>query len=644
MRLLPLSVRANIAAIREASGVRRAVRIGVSDDVSVPVTLGFLDPYVLIPAAHAEVLDVHSLTQIIAHELAHVARHDDWAGLAQRLLSALFFFQPAVHYMARRLDLERELACDDLVMYRTGSSSESYARCLLRVGELAVGGRPPPAGALSMASQLRRRIEVLLDTRPRASQKVFALVAPLPVLVMLVLAATPGLRFDTLPAAVAAPGVPVVHGTVAGNADALFRRFEEYGFHGAVLIAHRGAVVLHEGYGLADRERGTPFTPGTAFNGGAVAKMLTAAAILKLEEQGRLRTTDRVADYLGAFPAPKSDVTIHQLLTHTGGITRLWAPVQRADRAEFVQVMKETPADYPAGAGHRYTDHGHALLAAVIEVASGMSYEDYVHSALLEPAGLTNTRFEAESPTSAPLAVEYADYAGSASRVGMRPYVWGRRGAMGVITTVEDLWRWHRAIEGGRILGQDARTRMLTGWTATGRPTRIGYGWEVGTSQRGTRIRHRLSAWSTNSVEVVYDEDEDLFIAFTANSPTNWARPKYLEVINAALGLEHLDPPAPLPVTRAALLPFEGRYQLPSGGQIDVAADDNGGLMLHTTGADATLAVTGQDFPRTTVLARATSERSVAVLQWTRHRIASVRFDADTLLVHGKPVAMRIRN
>jgi CubicO group peptidase (beta-lactamase class C family) len=205
--------------------------------------------------------------------------------------------------------------------------------------------------------------------------------------------------------------------------------------------------------------------------------------------------------------------------------------------------MKGTPADFPAGAGHRYTDHGHALLAAVIEVASGMSYEDYVHSALLEPAGLTNTRFESESPTSAPLAVEYADYAGSASRVGTRPYVWGRRGAMGVITTVEDLWRWHRAIEGGRILGQDARTRMLTGWTATGRPTRIGYGWEVGTSQRGTRIRHRLSAWSTNSVEVVYDEDEDLFIAFAANSPTNWARPKYLEVINAALGLEHLDRP-----------------------------------------------------------------------------------------------------
>lgn len=97
-------------------------------------------------------------------------------------------------------------------------------------------------------------------------------------------------------------------------------------------------------------------------------------------------------------------------------------------------------------------------------------------------------------------------------------------------------------------------------------------------------------------------------------------------------------------MTRAALLAFEGRYLLPSGGQIDVAADDNGGLMLHTTGADATLAVTGQDFPSTTVLARATSERSVAVLQWTRHRIASVRFDADTLLVHGKPVATRIRS
>ena len=644
MRLLPLSVRAAAAVVREASGVRRAVRIGVSDDVSVPVTLGFLDPIVLIPAAHVEALDAQSLAQVIAHELAHVARHDDWARLAQRLLGALFFFQPAVHYMARRLDLERELACDDLVLRRTGSSRESYARCLLRVGELAVGSRPVPAGALSMASQLRRRIEVLLEARPRDSQKAFAIVAPMPALIALVLAALPGLRFDTLPGAPDVARVTAEDGAGAARVDALFRRFEEYGFHGAVLVAHRGDVVLHEGYGLADREHATRYTPGTAFNGGAVAKMLTAAAILKLEEQGRLSTSDRVADYLGAFPAPKSDVTIHHLLTHTAGLTRLWAPVQRADRDDFVQAMKETPADYPAGEGHRYTDHGHALLAAVIEVASGMSYEDYVHSALLEPAGLTNTRFESESPTAAPLAAEYADFAGSASRVGTRPYVWGRRGAMGVITTVEDLWRWHRATQGGSILGEDARARMLTGWTTTGRFTRIGYGWEVGTSQRGTRIRHRLSAWSTSSVEVVYDEDEDLFIAFAANAPTNWAQPKYLEVVNAALGFEHLDPPGPLPITRASIVPFAGRYLLPSGGHIAVEAEDNGALLLHTIGEQATLAVTGQDLPRTTVLARATSERSFAVLQWTRHRIASVRFDADALLVNGKPVATRIPN
>jgi CubicO group peptidase (beta-lactamase class C family) len=642
MRLLPLSVRAAAAVVREASGVRRAVRIGVSDDVAVPVTLGFLDPIVLIPATHAEALDTTSLTQVIAHELAHVARRDDWARLAQRLVGALFFLQPAVHFMARRLDLERELACDDLVMHSTGSSRESYARCLLRVGELAVGSRRVPAGALSMASHLRRRIELLLDARPRDSQKAFAIVAPLPALIVLGLAAIPGLRLDTLPGGPDIMPVKAEDGTVAARADALFRRFEAYGYHGAVLIAHRGDVVLRKGYGLADRERGTPFTASTAFNGGAVAKMLTAAAILKLEEQGRLQTSDPVADYLGEFPAPKSAVTIHHLLTHTAGLTQPWAPVQRADRDGFVRAMKATPADYPAGTGHRYTDHGHALLAAVIEVASGMSYEDYVHSALLEPAGLTDTRFESEAPTSAPLAVEYADFAGSGSRVGTRPYVWGRRGAMGVISTVEDLWRWHKALEDGRILGEDARTRMLTGWTATGRPTRIGYGWEVGTSRRGTRIRHRLSAWGTSSVEVVYDEDEDLFIAFAANAPTNWAQPKYIEVINAALGLEHLDPPAPLPIKRESLLAFEGRYQPPSGGHIDVAADDNGALLLHTVGEEATLAVTGQDLPQTTVLARALSARNFAVLQWTRHRMAPVRFDGDTLLVNGKAVATRI--
>lgn len=645
-RLLPAPLRAQVAEMRATSGVKRAVRIGISDAVTVPVTIGMGEPMILLPAALAGTLSIDTLSHLVMHELAHVRRRDDQMLLAERAIAALFFFLPAVHLAGRRLDLERELACDNWVLERTRTRCEQYVRSLLTVGEFAVQRRLP-AGALSMAGQLGTRVNVLLTAREAHDSSsvrggiVFAAAGLLAFVALL--GAAPAVHLSNAPV----PGILPVNGggaapvgTIASRAEALLRRYEAYGFHGAVLIAHRGAVVLHDGFGLADRGRGTPFTAGTAFNGGAVAKMLTAAAILKLEEEGRLKVSDRVADHLGAFPPPKSDVTVHHLLVHTGGLSRAWAPVESGDRGAFIEAMKNTPADYPAGSGHRYTDHGHALLAALIEVVSGMTYEDYVRSALLEPAGMNDTRFESEAPDAAPLAAEYIATAGADTRVGGRAYVWGRRGAMGVITTVEDLWRWHVAMENGSILGADTRRRMLTGWTDAGRRTDIGYGWEVGTSERGTSIRHRLSAWNASSVEVVYDEDEDLFVAFAANAPTNWARPKYTELVNAALGRRHLEPPLPVYPKLKALEPLAGRYES-AAGAIDVRVEQNGTLLLSAVDSDAAELISGRPDPAT-VLARATANGSFAILDWADHRLRTFRITRDALVLGGTTFARSI--
>jgi len=642
---LPPEADASVARVRAGWRARRPVSIGVSEAVTVPVTLGFFKPAILIPPAILRELDPGALAQVIGHELAHVARRDDWARLVQRVLGSLLFFHPAVHWAARRIEVERELACDDWALARTGAHPDAYARCLLRVGELAARRGRAPGLALSMASQLRIRVQALLAPRPSGARSRGRVSLGLGAILCGVTfgLVTPGVQVQTGADAATAFGDDPTELTGAARLHAALRRYEEYGFHGAVLVARGGRVMLSEGYGLADRGRRIRWTAATAFNGGAVAKMLTSAAILKLEEQGRLRVTDQVADYLGAFPAPKDRATIHHLLTHTAGLAQPWAPIFRTDRDAFVQAMKSTPIDYPPGEGHRYTDLGHALLAAVIEAATGMRYEAYVRTALLEPAGMTNTRFENEPATAAPFAVEYAQAAGAESRVGPRDYLWGRRGAMGIITTLDDLWRWHRALERGAILGPVARARMFTGWVDAGRTTRIGYGWEVGRSDRGTRIRHRLSAWSSNSVEVVYDEDEDLFIALVANAPTNWGRPKYLELLDAALGRPHLMPPEPRDPDAAELDGLWGRYRTASGAGVEVRASGPGEIRLVALGADDEIAdLLGGARVRNNgavVVARAVegAPGEFRLLDWSRHRVLRLRFDG------GRPSSLVLR-
>jgi len=139
--------------------------------------------------------------------------------------------------------------------------------------------------------------------------------------------------FLTLFLALALLAAPARASTVAGSLDDLFSRFEACGFSGSVLVVRHGETLLRKGYGLADRKTGTPVTPDTAFDLGSITKQFTAAAILRLEMEGKLGTGDRLGKFLpqvaksvgldlpaGAVREDLAAVTLHQMLTHTAGI------------------------------------------------------------------------------------------------------------------------------------------------------------------------------------------------------------------------------------------------------------------------------------------------------------------------------------
>jgi uncharacterized protein (TIGR03067 family) len=142
------AIRAQLARL----GLRIAPSVAWCDRVLVPVVIGIIRPAILLPASLATGLTPGQLQLVIAHELAHLYRWDHIVLVFQRVVEAVFFFHPAVWYISRRLSVERELCCDELVL-RAGSNAGEYAESLLRVAELS---RPAATAAPLVAIAMAR--------------------------------------------------------------------------------------------------------------------------------------------------------------------------------------------------------------------------------------------------------------------------------------------------------------------------------------------------------------------------------------------------------------------------------------------------------------------------------------------------------
>ncbi len=173
-RSLPAYVAANgtFLQLLALSGVKRRVSLRMSPAIASPVLLGFLHPVILVSPQDTP----EDLKQVLRHELAHVARRDDWANLFQQLIQAILFFHPAVWWISRRLSLEREIACDDHVLQQ-GSNARSYALLLTNLaGRMQASVALPQLapGVSNKSSQLKQRIAMLLDTKRNRSPRLAA--------------------------------------------------------------------------------------------------------------------------------------------------------------------------------------------------------------------------------------------------------------------------------------------------------------------------------------------------------------------------------------------------------------------------------------------------------------------------------------
>jgi beta-lactamase regulating signal transducer with metallopeptidase domain len=205
--------------LKERSNVCRPVELRISSEGRCPMVIGFLRPMVLLPRNVVSQVNLMELQQVLRHELAHVARYDDWANLIQHVVKAILFFHPSVWWINGKLSLEREIACDDEVLQQCGRRQE-YALTLANVASRLRQRTPMLAPGVSNSnSQLQQRIHMILNTHRNASPRLAkgrtTMIISAAALLAL-LAANSGPRFvlSAEPVATASPAISVQTSTV----------------------------------------------------------------------------------------------------------------------------------------------------------------------------------------------------------------------------------------------------------------------------------------------------------------------------------------------------------------------------------------------------------------------------------------------
>ena len=241
-------------------------------------------------------------------------------------------------------------------------------------------------------------------------------------------------------------------------------------FSGVVLVGRGDQVQLLEAYGVADRAAGRPNTVDTRFNLGSINKTFTAVALAQLIQQGRVSLDDPLAKHLPDYSnrAAAARITIRDLLSHRAGVaTFMRADFGSASVAEMARMVAAEPQVFEPGARQEYSNGGYILLGRVIEVAAGRSYADYVAEHVYRPAGMTSSGFVTTADSGA-VALGYftADAQGrpmmGGPSVGSNPPAPGNP-AGGGYSTAADLFRFARALQGGRLLDQKMSDYLLNG-------------------------------------------------------------------------------------------------------------------------------------------------------------------------------------
>lgn len=365
--------------------------------------------------------------------------------------------------------------------------------------------------------------------------------------------------------------------------DQLFQDLREGKKPGAaVLVARDGKVLYEGGFGYADVEGSVTVTPETKFRIGSISKQFTAAAILKLVENGKMNLQDPLIKYIPDFPGGK-DVTIRHLLTHTSGIhsytgdplfiERVTKPIKWED---LLEEIKQYDYDFEPGANWAYNNSGYMILGYLVEKISGMTFQAFLKKEFFSPLGMKNTGVYVNGKKYKNEALGYE----AGGEVVQRSIDWDMSwagGAGNLYSTVKDLYLWNEGIFNGKVLKEETLREAHTPATLDDgtMPNALGgsgygFGWAIGEYRGASEISHSggLHGFITNLSRL---PGENLTVAVLTNCmpPIGKGPGEYTQDLIELFAWDGLEEQASFSVKKDAdysqFDDYTGQYEYPGG-------------------------------------------------------------------------------
>ncbi len=358
---------------------------------------------------------------------------------------------------------------------------------------------------------------------------------------------------------------------------------------GVALLVARGDQVLFRGSrGHGDVDADTPLSADDVFRIGSVTKQIASAGLLTLVDAGKVSLDDPLSKYVADYPNG-ANISVRQLLDHTSGV-KSWTEIpgiaarvlEDVSTTQLIASFKDEKTDFAPGEGWVYNNSGYVLAGAVIEAASGQPWHRYLSDTLFEPLGMDDTGYGADPALVARLVNGHLLDGDKVLPANVFSMTWPHAGGA-LVSTVDDLHAWNRALHEGRVLKSATYQQMITpaGKAIDGKS---GLGVVRGTVRGSDAISHNGLSGGFSS-HLLYLPGLDISVAVLNNAigPTQ-VQPMVLARKLAAVALGNPYPDArAIAIDAAALREVEGVYRIDANNTRVLRVVD-GKLTGHRTG------------------------------------------------------------
>lgn len=340
-----------------------------------------------------------------------------------------------------------------------------------------------------------------------------------------------------------------IHAAEKGKAlAALFKsKAKEGRFNGCVLVAQQGQIIYQYAHGYSNAKKKDTLTMNSAFQLASTSKTLTAAAILLLKDEGKLKLSDTLQNYFPGFPY--RNITIHDLLTHRSGLgnylyfgepycdeKNCYKGIVLNNASLLTMMMNEKPSTYFAPARKfAYCNTNYALLALIIEKVSGMSYSDFMDQRIFKPLGMKNTWVH-NIQKDAMHKNKTVGHTGF-GKIEEEEYADEVLGDKGIYSTAGDLLLWDQALYSEKLLKQNTIAEAFTGYSNEHKGKRnYGYGWRIVENGKNKAIYHNGWWHGYNSLFFRRPSDKTTIIILSnRDNRSIYQIQEILEILNPSL-------------------------------------------------------------------------------------------------------------